>query len=381
MTAKQWVFTQLDTWFFRESRPSDSIGGAQLSTVFPPSARTIAGAIRTYIGEQEHVNWELFNKGKTYKALHDQIGIGDDLGQLQLIGPYLIYQGERLYPVPLTLLKKEEDAQLTRLRPGDPVECDLGYVRLPELETLIAGAKPIDNAWLTAADLERVLRGENPSNYHYAKDLFDKEQRLGIGIHPERRTVEEGLLYQNQHVRIRNVHLDKEQKLQFCEDNLKIGVIVTGIKNNLHHVEHAERIRLGGEGRLADIEIHSELPKLAAPNVKKTKKITLTLLTPANLEGNWLPEGFTKVQKSSETQWEGTIHGVKLNIITAVLGKALREGGWDLANQKPRDVISLIPAGSVWFCNVKEGDATKLHGYHIGIETALGRGEIAVGIW
>jgi CRISPR-associated protein Cmr3 len=371
MNHKQWNFSQLDTWFFRESRPYDSIGGSQLATVFPPSARTVAGAVRTLIGEQAEINWQAFNEGDgaahnlSKINLHEEIGDADNIGKLRFIGPYLLCKGQRLYPVPLILLEKE--GQFTRLRPGDPVECDLGNVRLPELEKTIAGAKPIENAWLTGDELEQVLAGKNPSSYYLSTYLFEIEPRLGIAINREHRTVEEGMLYQNQHVRLR--------------DNLQIGVMVGGI-NEVLHPKKGGRVRFGGEGRLAEVTISSSnLPKLALPK-NLNKNIILTLLSPANLEGSWLPKGFTEVSSESQEKiWRGTLNGVELTIISAVLGKSIREGGWDLANKQPREVISLIPAGSVWFCQVENGNAADLHGYQIGLETELGRGELAVGVW
>ncbi|MEN9847352.1 MAG: hypothetical protein RL368_92, partial [Pseudomonadota bacterium] len=38
MTIQEWQFSAFDTWFFRESRPFDSVGGNDLSGVFPPPA-------------------------------------------------------------------------------------------------------------------------------------------------------------------------------------------------------------------------------------------------------------------------------------------------------------------------------------------------------
>ena len=49
--ARSWRFAAFDSWFFRESRPFDSIGGAQLASHFPPPSRTLAGAVRTSIGD------------------------------------------------------------------------------------------------------------------------------------------------------------------------------------------------------------------------------------------------------------------------------------------------------------------------------------------
>jgi CRISPR-associated protein Cmr3 len=117
------------------------------------------------------------------------------------------------------------------------------------------------------------------------------------------------------------------------------------------------------------------------------------LLTPADLgckKENWLPSAdFKKVKRriidgKESTVWEVNINGVELSIITAVLGKAIREGGWNLRKNCPRPLKSLVPAGSVWFCQVKDNLASaidKLYGFQIGKETALGRGELIAGIW
>ena len=39
--CEAWQFVPLDTWFFRESRPLESVGGAQLTSQFPPPVRTL----------------------------------------------------------------------------------------------------------------------------------------------------------------------------------------------------------------------------------------------------------------------------------------------------------------------------------------------------
>ena len=139
MSAKLWRFDALDSWFFRESRPHETVGGTELASLFPPPARTVAGAVRTLIGETQQMGWDKFKEPEGYSDLKQQIGDADGFGQLQLTGPYLCKGGQRLYPVPLHLLTKTEAGQekpkFACLRPGtEPVDCDLGRrIRLPEL--------------------------------------------------------------------------------------------------------------------------------------------------------------------------------------------------------------------------------------------------------
>lgn len=68
MTVTTLRFTALDTLFFRESRPYETIGGSELGSVFPPPPRTVAGAIRTAIGESLDADWKAFKKAFDDKA-------------------------------------------------------------------------------------------------------------------------------------------------------------------------------------------------------------------------------------------------------------------------------------------------------------------------
>jgi len=379
MTKKQWCFEPFDTWFFRESRPLDTISGTELSSLFPPPARTVVGAIRSLIGEKFKINWEEYPNN--YNDISTAIGGSgdDDFGQLELQGPFLSYKEQRLYPVPLSLMEK--DNHFYCLQIGKPVHCDLGEkVRLPKLE--VKGAKPLDNAWLTEEGLRKVLKGELP---HYSEvirqsELFQYESRLGIVRDRQIRATKEGLLYQT-------------QQLRLCED-IKIGAIVKGISADLHP-NTKQVTRFGGEGRLASVEITDELPPTVTPE-NHSQNLFLMLLTPAYLgceKDSWLPApNFQRDESGEYTVWKGEINGVALKIISAVLGKPIREGGWNLRDHRPRPLKSLVPAGSLWFCQVEEKldwAIEQLNGYHIydgtesGLKEArgLGRGELIVGIW
>ena len=200
--SQQWRFESLDSWFFREARPFSAATGGELSSVFPPPARTVAGAVRTLIGETQGVDWERFALEGEYAELKRWIGAGDDLGDLRIAGPYPLWNQQRLYPAPLHLLAK--DQQYVFLKPGQPVDCDLGKVRLSEKpKDSLPGAKPLENAWLEQTDLERVLNDQFPEKVYRSSELYDEEPRLGIARNNAQRTVADGLLYQTRHLRPR----------------------------------------------------------------------------------------------------------------------------------------------------------------------------------
>jgi CRISPR-associated protein Cmr3 len=373
METKTLVFEAFDTLFFREARPMESIGAKPLAGRFPPPPRTVAGAVRALAGEALKVDWRAYRNGDPSQAEIEKL-IGkaktDGLGRLALTGPYPVRNGERLYPAPLSLLAKP-DGGYVRLKPGKPMDCDLGdRVRLPELEEAAPGAKPLENVWLTAKDMNAVLSGRFPKNPIRAGELFDDESRLGIALNHDRRSVEEGLLYQTVHARPR--------------EGTGFGVDVAGLPDGIG----AGVIRLGGEGRYARVSSGRTPDTLKSCKPEGWSGVLLVLLTAARSEeGCWHPPGFARMtdEDSGAAVWRGCIEDIKLTIVSSVIGKPVREGGWDLANHQSRPAAALVPAGSVFFCTVADGDAAKaveaLQGRKIGRETEWGRGELAVGYW
>lgn len=381
MSTKTWRFEPVDTWFFRESRPHAPVGGSELGSLFPPPARTLAGAMRTLMGERVQADWVEFKSNSTYTVngiqLREEIGFGNDLGKLKLSGPWLMQGSGRLYPAPAFLLGKKVGKQwefFTRLKIGEVVHCDLGRVRLPVLDAGKEGFKLLEGAWLTRAGLEKVLAGGVPGagDVVTKEKLFDEEPRLGIARNNEQRTVKQEMLYQTRHIRP-NRGVD-----------LAVEVEAEGIDPRLH--PKSDLIRLGGEGRLAAVKVMeptAQLPATPSPN-SKTKGLILTLLTHADLGPHWYPPGFQALEQDGVIVWRGTFNGVTLTIHAAALGKAHREGGWDLVAHQPRAVKSLILAGSAWYCTVEEqldSAIQALNGSQIGEEQALGRGLLAVGLW
>ena len=369
VNATQWRFSALDTLFFKESRPMEAVGGAQLQSVFPPPARTLVGAIRTAIGQALHVDWQAY-AADIQHPLRRVMGDADSLGPLAFTGPFLLKDKVRLFPVPLALLHAKDSGteKFTRLLPSPKITvCDLGAVRLPVKRDALAGAQPLEQAFITGAGLITFLQGQMPAanTIHKPSDLFDSEERLGIARDYATHTTGDGLLYQTNHVRPRQ--------------SVDIGIVVKGLL--CPDLPAQGTCRLGAEGRLASWNCE---PAQALPKAKIAgKTVLLMLLTPAQFKEGWLPDGFAPVSTpTGQTAWEGVLCGVPLRLISSVLGKPMREGGWDMVGRAPRTMSSLVPAGSCYFCEVLNGaDAGSLSGQQIGQETPFGRGELAVGNW
>ncbi|MEH6626602.1 MAG: type III-B CRISPR module-associated Cmr3 family protein [Motiliproteus sp.] len=382
-----------DSWFFRESRAHDSIGVSQLASLFPPPASTLAGAIKTWVGDQLGINWQAFSKadqslqqdtGERFSACQ-VIGGHGQLGAIKLAGPWLLLQNQRYFPAPALLLgimNNRALASLYRLAPGEPVRCDLGRVRLPALVASdVEGCKELSQFWISERGLSELLQGNTPSPGQLINltDWIVEEPRLGIARDNERATVLEGKLYQTRHLRL--------------EDGLAVECGISGLPNTLSQQlqEGNQLLRLGGEGRQAELSIHGDtLPLPALPKFSTGDGLVLVFLTAAYFdregEATWLPDGFEPIISGKNCQvWRGTINGVELDIESAAMGKASREGGWDLQLNEPKPVRSLVAAGSCYFCrpvtvSVKDA-AEALHGCTIGGEQSLGRGLITCGIW
>lgn len=366
----------IDTWFFRESRPHDAAGASELSSLFPPPIRTLAGALRTFLGDQMGIDWKTLQCKNPDFDFEKSLGNAEHLGELQLNGPWIHHKNQRLYPAPLYLMQKENTLQ--RLLIGKPVHCDLGTVRLPEMPKDCIGYKGIEQHWITVTGMRRCLNGETPHASDIIKmdDLLSHEARLGIARDNQTRKVIEGQLYQTQHLRLKDeVHIELEAK------NLAESLL-----NSLSDHQQSAILRLGGEGRMAGVETSAETEALPFTKPKKSDKLLIHFITPADFNGAMFPENFTEQQQNGKTIWQGKINGIELNIEAAVIGKAHREGGWDMQNHQPRPVKSYIPAGSAWFCRLSNPDDypslhEKLHGHCIGNDTAYGRGQILIGLW
>lgn len=409
MSRLTWRFTAFDSWFFRESRPFDVIGGSELSSVFPPSPATMAGAVRSAIGDYLGVEWR--NYPDNYPELQDRIGDSKSLGQMAIKGIFLSRKNpdsdhwERLYPVPAHLVatyeppsaelptsyEKARIKKLHFLQVGKPVRCDLGAkVCLAVAPKDIKDIKALESYWLTQTGLTKVLhrnadlivKTDKTKDYDliHSSELFSNEARLGIARNNQSRTVIQGNLYQTQHIR--------------PAESVAIEVDVEGLETSDYPRQGI--VRLGGEGRAAAFKVSQDNNSLAKSAYQETgvlgiKLVLLSALhVPQQKTYTPLPD-FQPSEEHGKTVWRGKINNIALTLHCAIIGKVLREGGWDLQNHKPRPVRSLIPAGSVFYCTVDNGDidiktalsalqAAQLDNEN-SLDQALGRGLLTAGLW
>ena len=403
--TKTWQFEAQDSLFFRESRPMNSIGNAELSSVFPPSAQTLIGAIRHALGEISEVDWEQYGEEKQAHSLSKLIGFGSDYASLHFEGVWIHKKGQRLYPAPSNLmigvLKETKEECKKREKKGQErkkecffigidnalIKTDIGRIALPKVDEKYEGSKNLDNIWLTKDNYEQMLKGipptiddwfilKSPSSKKQVNSLLIEESRVGIARDNTRRAVIKGRLYQTKHIRF-------TEEVSLCMD----VTLDQAYEATSNQADNGFFVRLGGEGRLASITQHNPPPALECPDINQRFVMYLLspLLIPKSSHQHWQPlPHFRKEKQGKQTVWKGILNGIELTLYSAVTGKAYREGGWDLAKHCPKPVKSYLPAGAAFYCSSEATPETiikALHQQQIGAEQTSGRGKIALGKW
>lgn len=391
---KKWVFSALDTWFFRDPSPfhQGEMGARVPESLFPPPISTLQGAIRTALaqlrgwrgwrGADEEANWPV------------ELGDADRLGVLKLYGPFLQVEGQLLFAAPAILFGKRERIgdsgdwhwTLTRLVPGDSVRCDLNPdgVCLPVLPEAVQGGEVIE-AYLTREGMEAVLFGAQPlesvlltDQMRLPEELWANEFRVGIGLDRGTRKASDGLLYTVRHVR--------------PMPKVDVVVFVDGIPEDWM-VPERMTVPLGGEGRAAAVEVRpfpegmtAVLPRMPELVVDRDHVyFTVTLLTPGWYEEE-NPDGSGTRRAVFQGPPEICARVPGAMCVTACVGKLVPAGGWDMRRPGPRPVVPLVPAGSTWFFRAPRSSAAavaELHGRPSGPELrqAYGYGQMVIGTW
>jgi CRISPR-associated protein Cmr3 len=367
MTPRFFSLTAQDAWFFRDGRPYNhkESNQADVESAFPPPARTLTGALRAALARAN--GWNGRHRGWPAKVT-DAFGSGPNhLGNLQFSGPFLIQNGQSVWPVPRHLLGFSTSGTwkpAAFLRPAAiKTMTDQGPLQLPEIalgqDKERNGLKPAETSWVTSICLEKILAGELPlaDGIHAPKSLWRGEPRVGLARDPLKLCVGEDSLYSPSYIRL-------------CS-SVALGIGLAGVPNQMNSLPPL--FPFGGESRLAQCEPWKgdPLPKAPEagtfkPNVGGRVEFVVILLTPGRFPN---PTSFFSDAR----------------LISACVGKPVPIGGWDSLNNEPLPLEPFHPAGSVWFCDAP-ADAFHnricvQHGRWIGGYTAHGFGQIVIGHW
>jgi CRISPR-associated protein Cmr3 len=361
MSAQTFRLTPIDTFFFRDSRPYDA-GPMQsdAESLFPPPARTLAGALRLALARGRGYDGRTPWRGELAEVLGDG---PNDLGKMRFGGPYLALAGEPLYPFPLHVVGKRRSDRFepeTFLAPGPEVQCDLGRARLPEPVRHEAERGSSGGFFLRKDGLESALAGVLPAAVVPPCALYAREPRIGLERDLDKRTAKQGHLYASTHLRL--------------FDGVSLIVEVEGVPDGWA-AGCPPLVAVGGESRMAELTPEAAVPPIAAPiaAIKDSGHLTVTLLSALRLSEETMPRP------------GGALPGLPgARVVSACLGKPVFLGGWNTSAREPLPLRPYLPPGSTWFCTIEEGQADAVcarHGTCIDVEAALGFGAVVLGTW
>lgn len=372
MTATCFDIEAVDAWFFRDGRPFNALDPAQsvIASMFPPPPATCVGALRAAIARAN--GWS--GQGDWPEPLHTLVGNRDDLGPLRFRGPYVVRNGDVLYPAPLHLVRISERGRGERARqrldlltPGPARRCDLTEnvrVRLPALTQISGRIEPLAGFWLTTSGLSRVLAGDAASDTDVVSrtEVSPDEPRTGLQRRADTGTADPGFLY--------SIRVTRP-----CPKT-GLAVVVEGLSDFPSTLSNP--VAFGGEGRMAWLTKGLRLPALPAmPPLQAEGQVvryTATLVTPFD-------QGPADVPRP-----DGALPDLPGVVVSACVGRAVPIGGWrsTSGDQGPRPLKPVTPAGSMWFLEApadKLSDIARMHGRCIGERADWGMGQVVIGRW
>lgn len=336
-----------DVWLFRDARPFAAGEQSRATSLFPPTPRTMQGALRSArLGQ----SGESFDFRHWSQKLQNEIGQPNNFGALNLRGPVLAKRKntnqavQRFFPSPQDAVKFKNGWHI--LAPQATSSCVTNW--RGNLQPLLppASSEPekCEIGWICEDALLAYLQHDVSGFQNHSKikdkflkpdELFKREARFGVQIdsHPKRRM--EGNLYQIEFMRLR-------------ED---VGLLVEVNGLSLHQ---SGLLQLGGESRAAryeSITANLDLPtdgRLSTSN--QPLRFKLYFATPAIFKQGWLPEA---VMLQASDDYIGNWQGLEVKLLAAALGRAQPIGGRDISQKdKQRIIQRAVPAGSVYFLEV-----------------------------
>jgi len=216
---KWYSFNPGDTLFFRGAEPMTLGSDHSASLIFPPSADTIAGALRTASVLASGTGFEDYASGKAPAPLYEAIGKAGSAAPFSVTGPLFMRNDKVFIPAPQIwyALKEEKEKALN----GEPVKIkiikpekagDTGLVVTKKgsdplwIKTGKEELDSLEGLWIAASDINAFEIEVYP-----VSSFFTPERRTGIALGKkledgrveESRNVREGHLYSFIHARLK----------------------------------------------------------------------------------------------------------------------------------------------------------------------------------
>lgn len=354
MPDQLWRVRGLDPLLFRDGKPfSAEKSGLSASSMLLPMPGTLAGCVRTRVGNLSGRDWSQPGKGAVSVA-----------------GPLLTYNGTVQFAVPADALIYQDDSDnhnrhIMCLRPVANVEgegCDLPGRNLVPLE-ITEDVKPErGNLFWSAADTFRWMSTGHEPGFAPppASGGLPVDERIHVGIAQETGCSDDGMLFTTNSTGFEDYRrvLDYNNGTQLHSDTgytFYELLMRVGASTDLKGVQP-----FGGERRLAVFTPAQgaewpAMPASVAAQISTTNRVRMQLATPAIFARGWKPSWL-------DANMQGTppgCDGVTLQLVSAAVQRREPVSGWDFREGKssPKRLRYTVPAGSVYFFEVISGSA------------------------
>jgi CRISPR-associated protein Cmr3 len=360
-----------DFLFFKDSRPmlgSSPGRGAQL-----PMQHVLNGALHSALHRAFPEQGSLEGE-----KIHTSEDGSFRFGNLTSVGPFLSNSDSDnwYFPTPLDLCTKS--GELSHF----PLSRNGGISSLPSplAHPVISRFPPTKEnrqAFLNEAGFTKYLSGlrVDPTEFAGFEDFFSPEHAVGIAIDNDRNSVEKGMIYTSERMRLR----EQARLVAYASFHLKGREALNELFTDNN------RILVGGESRICSVE-SKPVTTLRLPNTPKISgtRIKFVLLTPAifvavpDHNGGWLPNwvspkdgsfrlldgpGPDKVKRLRK-KFPDIKAGapIEARLVSAHIGKPEIVSGWAQGKRGgAKSTLLAVPAGSVYYFEASsEEQAQKL---------------------
>jgi len=219
-----------------------------------------------------------------------------------------------------------------------------------------------EGKYVTTRGLYKYL-SSNPASYKYnnfksMEDFGVPESKVGIEKDENTGTSRENMLYHMTFYRTKRdisfllfYEWESEQDYKFPEK----GILKIGGRSKSAKYEKVKDKHLSFDEK--------EFKNKVIESIKKSKDrlFKLYLATPAIFENGWVFDGFNANNSSNGLIMDNG--SFKVKIITAAIGKYQSISGWDMLNKSPKTGKRAVPAGSVYYMQIINGNEEEIFKY------------------
>jgi CRISPR-associated protein Cmr3 len=394
------TLTPHDPIISRDGRPFGA--GQRMGSLDWLYPSVLAGSLRTTLGNIAGAD---FLETETIDALKKVV----------ISGPFPLWTGRIFLPAPKDIIVKEVETDGVKQRLAYAIRpmkiknddgCDLPFpkgILCPAMLPILDEFKPaeipdywsVDKMieWLRSPDCRCFLAPPAPLKPEESKSIgeflpqIQKDTRTHVKIDPDLGSAEDEMLF-------RTIGLDLSLKgrsqgiklaLRVEADGILIGdksldnliaeIDCFGTVGGERRLSYWKSDRPGSQANSAEIQPQTRenpqnwwhFPKRIGEILVKQKnpdnRVRLVLATPAIFSHGWLPGWLEFKGESIESNSDKIMPpGIKLKLVSACTERWKPISGWSLEKGKrgSKPIRRLVPAGSVYFFEVLEGDAATL---------------------